>query len=337
MQSPVSRRALLSGAGGLAAAAILRRPANAAEYNYKLASVHPPDHPMIIRCKEAAAKIKQQSGGRLDITVYPNSALGADTSMLAQCISGAVEMYTLQGDLLAPRIPVTGITGVGFAFPGYDQVWAAMDGELGDFLRAQSQKANMICLKRTWDHGFRQVTSRSKQINTPADLHGFKIRLPVAPLPIALFRSLGAAPTAINFSEVYSALQTGVVDGQENPLILIDVAKLYEVQKYVSLTNHQWAGYHVAFNMDAWKRLPPDLQAMCEQVFDAAALQERQDWVEDNKTVTEKLKGKGMVFNQPDIPAFREELRKVGFYPDMKKRMGEPGWSLLEKYVGQLA
>ncbi len=337
MFSPVSRRALLSGAGGLAAAAILRRPANAAEFSYKFASVLPIDHPMMVRSREAVAKIKNESGGRLDITVYPNSVLGADTSMLAQCISGAVEMYSLSGDLLAPRIPVEGITGVGFAFPSYEQVWAAMDGELGDFLRAQTEKANMHCLKRTWDHGFREITSRNKPINSPADLQGFKIRLPVAPLPIALFKHLGASPTAINFSEVYSALQTGVVDGQENPLILIDVAKLYEVQKYCSLTNHQWAGYHVAFNMAAWKRLPPDLQDLAERVFDAAALQERQDWVEGNKTILEKLKGKGMIFNQPDVAPFREKLRQTGFYPEMKAKMGEPGWTLLEKYVGKLA
>lgn len=337
MPSPVSRRALLSGAGGLAAATVLRHSANAAEFSYKFASVLPIDHPMMVRSREAVAKIKEQSGGRLDITVYPNSVLGADTSMLAQCISGAVEMYSLQGDLLASRIPVEGITGVGFAFPSYEQVWAAMDGELGDFLRAQTEKANMHCLKRTWDHGFREITTRNKPINSPADLQGFKIRLPVSPLPIALFKHLGASPTAINFSEVYSALQTGVVDGQENPLILIDVAKLYEVQKYCSLTNHQWAGYHVAFNVRAWKRLPPDLQNLAETVFDAAALQERQDWIEGNKTILEKLKGKGMIFNQPDVGPFREKLRQTGFYPEMKAKMGEPGWTLLEKYVGKLA
>ncbi|MDQ2803687.1 MAG: TRAP transporter substrate-binding protein [Pseudomonadota bacterium] len=337
MLTTVSRRALLSGAGGLTAAAILRRPADAAEFSYKFVSVLPADHPMTLRSREAVAKIKEESGGRLDITVYPNSVLGTDTAMLAQCVSGAVEMYALSGDLLAPRIPVTGITGVGFAFPGYDQVWAAMDGELGDFLRAQSEKSNMHCLKRTWDHGFRQITTRNKPINSPADLKGFKIRLPVSPLPIALFKHLGAAPTAINFSEVYSALQTGVVDGQENPLIVIDVAKLYEVQKYCSLTNHQWAGYHVAFNMKAWKRLPPDLQALAERVFDAAALQERQDWTQDNKTVIAKLKGKGLIVNQPEPGPFRDKLRQTGFYPEMKRRMGEPGWSLLEKYVGKLA
>ena len=96
MRLTVSRRTALTGATGLAAATILRRPAHAAEFSYKFASVLPPDHPMILRCVEAVAKIKEQTGGRLDITVYPNSALGADTAMLAQCVSGAVEMYALE-------------------------------------------------------------------------------------------------------------------------------------------------------------------------------------------------------------------------------------------------
>ncbi len=338
MPSFVSRRTLLCGAGGgLAAATILRRPAHAAEFSYKFASVLPPDHPMMLRSTEAVAKIKEQSGGRFEITIYPNSALGADTAMLAQCVSGAVEMYALQGDLLAPREPAAGIIGVGFAFPSYKEVWPAIDGELGDFVRAQAEKSNMICLKRAWDHGFREITSRNKPINSPADLKGFKIRLPVAPIPISLFKHLGAAPTAINFNEVYSALQTGVVDGQENPLVIIDATKLYEVQKYCALTNHEWACYHVAFNMDAWKRLPQNLRDLAETVFDAAALQERQDWVASAQTLQATLKGKGLTFTQPDMAPFRAELSKTGFYPEMKAKMGDQAWSLLEKYVGTLA
>lgn len=338
MPTTVSRRALLCGAGGgLAAAAILHRPAHAAEFSYKFASVLPPDHPMMVRCTEAAAKIKEQSGGRFEITIYPNSALGADTAMLAQCVSGAVEMYALQGDLLAPREPPAGILGVGFAFPGYKEIWPAIDGDLGDFVRAQAEKSNMICLKRAFDHGFRQITSSKKPINSPADLKGFKIRLPVAPMPISLFKHLGAAPTAINFSEVYSALQTGVVDGQENPLVIIYTTKLYEVQKYCALTNHQWACYHVAFNMDAWKRLPQNLRDMAEATFDAAAVQQRQDWADMTQTLISTLKGKGLTFTQPDMAPFRAELSKTGFYPEMKAKMGDQAWSLLEKYVGTLA
>ena len=117
-----------------------------------------------------------------------------------------------------------------------------MDGDLGNYCRGIAEKIGFHCMDKASDHGFRQITMKSKPINTPDDLKGVKIRLPVAPLFIALFQHLGASPTPINFGEVYSALQTGLVDGQENPLILIDTAKLYEVQKYCSMTNHIWVG-----------------------------------------------------------------------------------------------
>lgn len=322
--------------GGLAAATILHWPADAAEFSYKLGSSSPMEHPAMARSAVAVKKIKEETNGRLDITIYPNSVLGGDTSMISETISGAIQMYLLPVDLLAPRDPAFGIFGLGFAFPDYDHVWAAVDGELGDLLRAKAEKIGLHCLPKSFDHGYRQITTRTKPINGPADLKGFKIRLPVAPLLIALFRHLGASPTAINFNEVYSALQTGVVDGQENPLVLIDTAKLYEVQKYCSLTNHVWAGFHMSFNVAAWKALPPDIQAIATRTFTEQTLAERVDFVKMTATELQNLTKKGLVFNKPDTQPFREVLRKTGFYPDMKKTVGDQAWSLLEKYVGAL-
>jgi tripartite ATP-independent transporter DctP family solute receptor len=336
LHNKLSRRRVVAGAGGISAAAILHWPANAAEFSYKLGASSPMEHPAMARSKEAADKIKQDSNGRMEITIYPNSALGGDTAMIAQVIAGALEMYILPIDLLAPRNPVCGIPGVGFAFPGYDQVWAAMDGQLGDMLRAAASDIGLYCLEKGYDHGFRQITTRTKPITSPDDLRGFKIRLPVAPYLISLFRHLGASPTAINFNEVYSALQTGIVDGQENPLVLIDTAKLYEVQKYCSLTNHVWAGFHVSFSQPAWKKLPPDLQEIVRRNFTAAAVAERQDFVTMTQTEQQNLATKGLTFNALDVKPFRDVLAKSGFYPDMKKTAGDKAWGLLEKYVGPL-
>jgi tripartite ATP-independent transporter DctP family solute receptor len=336
LRNKLSRRRVIAGAGGVSAATILHWPANAAEFSYKLGSSSPMEHPAMARSKEAADKIKQDSNGRMEITIYPNSALGGDTAMIAQVIAGALEMYILPIDLLAPRNPVCGITGVGFAFPNYDHVWAAMDGDLGKMLRSTAEQIGMYCLEKGFDHGFRQITTRNKPITSPADLRGFKIRLPVAPYLISLFRHLGASPTAINFNEVYSALQTGIVDGQENPLVLIDTAKLYEVQKYCSLTNHVWAGFHVSFSPPAWKKLPPDLQEIVDRNFSEAAIAERQDFVTMTQTEQQNLAAKGLTFNAPDQKPFRDMLSKSGFYPDMKKTAGDKAWALLEKYVGPL-
>jgi TRAP-type C4-dicarboxylate transport system substrate-binding protein len=154
---------------------------------------------------------------------------------------------------------------------------------------------------------------------------------------IALFQHLGASPTPINFGEVYSALQTGVVDGQENPLVLIDTAKLYEVQKYCSLTNHVWAGIHVSFGNAAWKRLPSDLQELADKQFNEKALLERADWQKMTAAEQKNLESKGMVFNTPDKKPFQDALRRAGFYTAMKKKSGDKAWALLEQYTGALS
>jgi TRAP-type C4-dicarboxylate transport system substrate-binding protein len=135
---------------------------------------------------------------------------------------------------------------------------------------------------------------------------------------------------------VYSALQTGIVDGQENPLVLIDTAKLYEVQKYCSLTNHVWSGFHVSFNVAAWKRLPPDIQEVAQRHFNEEALAERKDFVTMTEAEQKNLAAKGLTFNAPDLKPFRTVLAKSGYYPDMKKTAGDKAWALLEKYVGPL-
>jgi len=335
-RSELLRRQLITGAAGISAASILHWPANAAEFSYKLGASAPMEHPAMARQQEAANKIKQETNGRLEITVYPNSVLGGDTAMISQALSGAMEMYNLPVDLLAPRNPVCGLSGVGFAFPDYDHVWAAMDGEFGDMLRAAAEQIGLYCMDKGYDHGFRQITTRTKPITSPDDLRGFKIRLPVAPYLISLFRHLGASPTAINFNEVYSALQTGIVDGQENPLVLIDTAKLYEVQKFCSQTNHVWSGFHTSFNVAAWKRLPPDIQEICHRNFTAASVAQRQDFIKMTETEQQNLAAKGLTFNAPDTKPFRAMLAKTGFYPDMKKTAGDKAWALLEKYVGPL-
>ncbi len=331
------RRLLAAGAAGVAAPAILHWPADAAEFTYKFGGSLPDGHPMAIRAREAIKLIKEESGGRLDITLYTNSLLGGDTAMISQAIAGALEMYVLPLDLLAAKNPACGIFGVGYAFLGYDHIWPAMDGALGDHLRGIAEQIGFHVVHNCYDHGFREITARAKPIDTPADLKGFKIRLPVAPYYISLFQHLGAAPTPINFSEVYSALQTGVVDGQENPLVLIDTAKLYEVQKYCSLTNHIWAGLNVSFSNIAWQRLPRDLQELSEKHFNAKALEERADWQVMTRKEIENLKSKGMTFNSPDAKLFQDALRKTDFYTQMKKKSGDKAWALLQGYVGNLA
>ena len=161
------------------------------------------------------AKIKEESGGRHDITFYPSSVLGQDTAMMSQAIAGALEIYGMSFRHPGAEGPSCGDLRVGFAFPNYDVAWKAMDGDLGTYCRGLSEKAGLYCMDKAFDHGFREITMKSKPINSADDLKGVEIRLSVAPLFIALFQHLGASPTPINFGEVYGALQTGWSTGRK--------------------------------------------------------------------------------------------------------------------------
>ena len=212
-----------------------------------------------------------------------------------------------------------------------------MDGALGAHVRAEIAKRGLYAFGKMYDNGYRQITSASKPIKTPEDLSGFKIRVPVAPLWTSLFKAFGASPTSINFNEVYTALQTHVVDGQENPLSLIDTAKLYEVQKFCAITNHMWDGFHFLANKKSWEALPANLREIVEAEFNAGALAEREDLAKMNNTVAETLKGKGMQFVETDAAAFRAKLKSAGFYEEWKGKFGAEAWGVLEKAVGNLS
>ena len=146
-----------------------------------------------------------------------------------------------------------------------------------------------------------------------------------------------ASPASINFSEVYSALQTKIVEGQENPVSLIQIAKLYEVQKYCSMTNHMWDGFWFLANGKSWAALPKDLQDIVERNLNEAARQEREDVRALNASLQGELTRKGMTFNNTDPQIFRAALRNAGFYAEWKERYGAQAWAVLESQVGALS
>ena len=335
----VTRRTLIAATvSALATAPFMGiRPAQAAEFTYKYANNLPSTHPMNQRAFQAAEEIKTESNGRVQIDIFPGGQLGSDTSMLSQLRSGAIDFFTLSGPILSILVPVASINGIAFAFPDYEAVWRAMDGDLGAYVRAQIEKADLIAMEKIWDNGFRQITSSSKPITSPEDLRDFRIRVPVSQLWISVFRAFNAAPISLNFSELYSALKNQLAEGQENPLAIISTARLYEVQKYCSLTNHMWDGFWFLANARAWDRLPADLRDIVARNWNEAALGERADLAKLNMTLQEDLAGKGLIFNRPDPAPFRETLRKAGFYSEWKYRYGEEVWAMLEANVGKLA
>src|SRR5437588_1681989 len=158
-----TRRSVLL--AGTAAGATIAMPwiaKGAAEFQLKYANNSPTAHPLNVRAVEAMERIKQETNGRVEIQIFPNNQLGSDTDMLSQLRSGAIEMFTLSGLILSTLVPAASLNGVGFAWANYDQVWPAMDGELGAYIRAQIAKGGLHALDKAWDNGFRQMTSSTR-------------------------------------------------------------------------------------------------------------------------------------------------------------------------------
>ena len=338
MSLATSRRALLL--TGAATGATLAMPwvARAApEFSLKYANNSPVTHPLTIRAVEAMERIKKDTNGRVEIQVFPNNQLGSDTDMLSQLRSGAIEFFTLSGLILATLVPVASINGIGFAWASYDQIWPAMDGGLGAYIRTQIGKAGLHAFDKMWDNGFRQITSSTRPIKTAEDLKGFKIRVPPSPLWTSMFKAFDASPTSINFSETYSALQTKVVEGQENPLAIISAAKLYEVQKYLSQTNHMWDGFWFLANGKAWAALPADVQAVIAKNLDQSGIEQRADIKKLNDTLQSELAAKGLEFIKVDPAPFRAKLQSAGFYKEWRGKYGDEAWAVLEKFTGPIS
>ena len=224
------------------ASILLPRFAKAAEISGNSPAPRPSSHPSTIRYIEASERVKQKSNGKMEITVFHSGQLGTDLDTFTQVRIGGVQMMVLSNLLTATAAPLGSLPSMPFALQTYDAIWQAMDGKLGKLLRADLEKAGYLTTDKVLDSGFHQMTSSSKPINTVAGHAGLQAACTTEPAYRRDLAGVGAAPTSMNFSELYTALQTGVVEGQENPLVYIRTNRLFEVQKYLSLTSHIWDG-----------------------------------------------------------------------------------------------
>lgn len=333
---PGRKAFLASSAAAFASISIPRFPAGAADFTYKFGHDDPATSPVSLRLTEAVAKIKDESGGRMEIQVFPDSQLGSSTAMMTQLRSGAIQFLRQINGSVALIAPAVGIDALPYIYRDSQEAWAARDGALGKYLRGQLALAGLYGFEKTWDLGFRQIHTNVKPINVPDDLRGLKIRVPVDKIEVAFFKAMGASPTPMNMTEVYTALQTHIIDGGELPLSFILSRKFYEVQKYLSVTNHIATGEFTLANSDAWIKLPHDLQDIVGRNFNAAALASRPDMLKSNAQAEADLVAHGMTSNHANVDAFREAVRKSGLYAQWKDDYGAQLWAVLEKSVGPL-
>jgi tripartite ATP-independent transporter DctP family solute receptor len=330
------KRFLATAAAGLAAPFIASRARAAKTYVIKFGIDLPSDHPTPLHVQAAAAEIKTATNGAVDLQVFPNNQLGNDEHMLSNLRLGAMQMMGIGDNILADLVPAAAIDNLGFAFKDSKTAWAALDGEVGALVRPQIEKAGLHPLHEIWDMGFREITTSTKPIATPQDLAGLKIRVPPSQMNLSIFKDLGAAPATMNSSDLYTALQTKVVDGQETPLGVIETTKWYQVQKYCSLTDHMWVGFWMTFNGAYWNTLPKEYQTVVETAFSKAVKAQRTANVDLNGSLQAKLESQGLIFNKPELPPFQQALVKASYYKEWKDKLGPQLWSALEKYTGPL-
>ncbi|MES2784504.1 MAG: TRAP transporter substrate-binding protein [Pseudomonadota bacterium] len=332
------RRTALKAIAGTAAAASLPGLALAQnKITMKLGISLAQSHPTVVGLQAACADILKETNGQLAIEVFPNSQLGSDTDMISQVRSGAIDMMSTAGGVFATLIPSAAVAVTPFVFADLPTAFRAMDGDLGAHVRAGFTKVNLVPVGKVWDHGFRQITMSTKPINAVQDLNGVKLRVPATPVLQQTFKALGASPTTIGIGEAYTALQTKVVDGQENSLAIIEAQRFYEVQKYCSLSNHSWECFWIAANPKSWAAVPENLRQVATRAFDAHAVKTRTAMAALNTTLQESLTKRGMVFNTVNPVPFRDALQKAGAYKEWKGKFGDETWALVEKYSGKLA
>src|SRR5436190_3788564 len=271
------------------------------------AAVGNPRHEAAVALANA---VKQKSGGRIEVQVAPSAQLGDDAAMITALRSGTLDMSANSQGATAAIVPEYGAFGMPFLFTSPDQAFKLLDGPLGKELADTSAEKGLIVLGY-WDNGIRHVSNNKRPVLTPSDIKGLKIRTPPDAVTIDIMAALGAETQQIKFAELYVALQQGVVDGQENPLVNVYASKLYEVQKYISLTGHKFEMNPFLMSKRTWDKLSDaDKKVIQEAAEEATVLQRKLSKEEDMKLAAE-LKGKGVRIDAVDSAPFAKATELV--------------------------
>ena len=253
--------------------------------------------------REFEERVETELAGQIDIELFYGGVLGSEQDVL-QGLKVGTHQATLSASGVAEINPRTAIFDLPYLFETRDDVVAMMDGPAGDLLRQGFADEGMELLA-LWDNGYRVITNNVRPIETPADLDGLKIRTPNSAFRVEMFQTLGANPTPLSFSEVYSALDQGVVDGQENPANVVNSALLYEVQDYLSVSNHVYLPTFLLFSQQTLDSMPDETRETLTQIAVDMGDWSR-EWGENNTEETLAGLEDKIAINEVDFAAFRE-------------------------------
>ena len=287
--------------------ALFVMPAAAADMTLKLGHLANEDNTWHKASVKFGEELEALTNGRIKVQVFPNESLGKEMDLINGMQLGTVDM-TITGESLQNWAPMAALLAVPYAYKSLEHMDSVAGGEIGEKIKAQIREKARIRPIAYFARGPRDLTS-NRPIKTPADLDGLKMRVPNVPLFVDVWKALGAKPTPMAFSEVFTSLQNGTIGAQENPLALIKSASFYEVQKYVNLTEHVRSWIYLTLSELTWNKLSAEDQKNVMEAAKRAQAYERELFLADEKKLVGELEAKGMTFVQVDKKAFAEKAK----------------------------
>jgi tripartite ATP-independent transporter DctP family solute receptor len=319
-----------AGVGGFAGTTL------AADYEMRVGSYAPEGDIIDRALQRFKEEVEARSDGRIEITVFRNNTLGSNREVLEMAKIGAVDFVVAGAPNVSNFAPVLGAVSFPFLWTDRDTMLEVLDGELGQRLtEAAEAQADGLKILAWWDTGFRHVTNNRKAIMTPEDVEGLKIRTVPTPVQVTFWKALGAIPTPMGWSEVMPALQQGVIDGQENPPAVVYPYKVYEFQKYYSLTGHTNEPNLLVASAQSLEALPADLQEVVAAAAAATTPIERQIAEEYNRDIMGELSKVIEIIEVPEetLVHFREVAASI--YEDSYGDIGDEGKTFVEAVIEQ--
>jgi TRAP-type transport system periplasmic protein len=305
----LSRRSVLAGVAGatVAGGIPLRRGRAQAGKVIRVATVTSGDHPENIGARRIKELVEARSNGALEVRVFTDGQLGQQRELVENMRNGALEITWVTTGFFGSYEPILNVLETGYLFRDSAHAHRLFDGPLGAEIKPLVERHG-VKLLGFYEAGLRHITNSRRAINGPSDLAGLKIRTPQANYHLRTLELMGASPTPMSFGELYSAMQQGVVDGQENPLSNIYNAKFFEVNDHLALTGHLLLMHMVMYSDLLWQRLSPDEQTIVAQAVVESQVAQREAVARDDATLLGKLQEAGMEVTRPEAGPFRERV-----------------------------
>lgn len=300
----------------------------------KFANQNAKGHPIVLGMEKFAELVDKKSAGRLKVQVFPGGVLGSDQANVSALQGGTLEMASMNSGIFSSLVKDFAIYDFPFLFGNSREADAVVDGPFGQNLHKKLEDKGLVGLAY-YELGFRQLTNSKRPIQKVEDIAGLKLRVIPSPINVDWVKALGANPTPLPFPELYAALEQKAVDGQENPVATIKGAKLYEVQKYMTITNHQYNPQSVVISKKFWEQLPPADQKILKEAAVESAQYERTQSRAMLQSGLEDLKKGGMEVNElsaAEVTKLREKMKPV-----IDKNSGSVGEGTVQAMMAELA